>query len=53
MVKVDKETCYLCITKIEVDSFGMSNVKDAIGLRRETSTNLKELVNEIDSTEYT
>lgn len=32
---------YLCITKIEVNSFGMADVKDAVGLWRKTSTYLK------------
>jgi len=40
----DKEQSgsYLCVTKIEVDGFGMSNVKDTIGLRRKTGADLKE-----------
>lgn len=32
---------YLCIAEVEVDGFGVSNVKDAVGLRRKTSANLK------------
>lgn len=31
---------YLCVAKIEVDGFGMSNVKDTIGLRRKTGAYL-------------
>ena len=33
---------YLSITKIEVNSFGVSDVKDAVGLGRKTGTDLKE-----------
>lgn len=38
-----KKELYLSVTKIEVDGFRMPDVKDAIGLRRETSSDLKEL----------
>ena len=33
---------YLSIAKVEVDSLGMSNVQDTIGLRREPSNHLSE-----------
>lgn len=36
-----KKLTYLCIAKIKVDSFGMPNVKDTVGLRRKTGTYLK------------
>lgn len=42
---IEEKIHYLCIAKVEVDSFGMSNVKNAVGLRRKTSTNLMEFVN--------
>lgn len=53
MVIDDKKVPYLCITKIEVDSFGMSNVKDAVGLRRKTSAYLKEFVKGKEKNQYT
>lgn len=37
----ERERSYLCVTKIEVNGFGVSNVKDAIGLWREAGANLK------------
>lgn len=33
---------YFCVTKVEVDSFGMPNVKDAVWLGRKTGTDLKK-----------
>lgn len=48
-----QKNAYLCIAKIEVDSFGMSDVKDTIGLRRKTSSNLKEFVNGKERNQHT
>ena len=33
---------YSCITKVEVDSFGMTNVKNAIGFRRKSCLHLEK-----------
>lgn len=41
LCKMIKNNSYLCITKIEVNSFGVADVKDTVGLRRKTSTYLK------------
>lgn len=40
---MERERSYLCVTEIEVYSFGVSNVKDAIGLWREAGANLKRI----------
>lgn len=52
VIERQKDT-YLCITKIKVDSFGVSDVKNTVGLRRETSAYLKEFVNRKEKNKYT